>query len=76
MPKLINIQCITNNQQNVLFRYFIPSLKYIASLRDIISISINYNGDMTEEEIARANEQIKEFGFELHWQYNKYTFEY
>ena len=76
MPKLINIQCITNNQQNVLFRYFIPSLKYIASLRDIISISINYNGDMTEEEIARANEQIEEFGFELHWQYNKYTFEY
>ena len=74
MAKLLNIQCITNNDQNVLFRYFIPSLKYLQSLKDICAISINYNGKMTIQEVDKANKMIQNMGFELHWAINIYNF--
>ena len=32
-------------------------------------------GDITKEEIYKANNIITNYGFELHWKYNKYVFE-
>lgn len=75
MKKLINIQVCTNNRDDNLFKFFLPSLKYITTLKDIVTISINYNGLISSAKIKEANEQINLFGFELHYKYNSYSFE-
>ncbi len=72
--KLVNIEICSTNRDNCLFNFFIPSLDKIKSLKDICSITINYNGDMLTEQVEEANNLIRQKGFELHWTYNHYLF--
>ena len=71
---ILNLEIITNNRDNALFRYLIPSLENIQGFKDICTISINYNGSMSEDDIKKANEEISKFGFNIYWAYTKYDF--
>ena len=73
--KLINIEICSNNRDDYLFRFFIPSLENIKHLNKLCCITINYNGDITAEKIEEANKLIQEKGFELYWAHNQYNFE-
>lgn len=73
--KLINIEICSNNRDDYLFRFFIPSLDNIKNLNKFCCITINYNGDVSMEKIEEANRLIREKGFELYWGYNTYDFE-
>lgn len=73
--KLINIEICSNNRDDYLFRFFIPSLENIKHLNNLCCITINYNGDISMEKIEEANKLIQEKGFELYWAYNTYEFE-
>ena len=73
--KLVNIEICSNNRDNYLFRFFIPSLKYIQKMKKFCCITINYNGDISQEKIEEANKAIRDLGFELYWGYKTYNFE-
>lgn len=72
---LVNIEVCSNNRNDNLFKFFIKSLHFIKDVAKFCSITMNYNGDITKEEIDRANNAIESLGFTLYWKYNTYDFE-
>lgn len=69
---ILSIQLCSNNRDNHLFRFFLPTLYIMQPLAKFTTIAINYNNEISPDKIKEANRMIQGLGFKLYWQYKDY----
>ena len=73
--KYVNIEVPVCNRTNVFIDKFLQGLKYLIPIKELIDISILYNGEgINEKVVIEGNQKIKEMGFDLYWSRRDYNF--
>lgn len=73
--KIINIELPTCNRNNALFNYFLKNIHFFSPIKDFIDFSINFNGNITDDDVEACLKRLNELHFDVYWQKNKYVFE-
>lgn len=72
---LLDIEIPVANKQNVAYTHFIPSLKYLAPIKDYIRFLINFNGNTTTKDKIKICVALTKHGFNFNTITTHYEFE-